>query len=96
MEGFPFTIPELTGLGGIVALVSTFAWMLATGRLWTKGQVDTVMALREQATLAERRRGDEWKAAAEVSAGQVTALSEAAGVTADLIRKVDGITEVTP
>lgn len=93
MEGFPFSIPDLAGLGGIIALVSLFGWMLGTGRLWTKGQVDTVMTLRQEATEAQRIRADEWKAAAETSAAQVTTLAEASGITADFLRKADAVRE---
>lgn len=91
MDAFPFSIPDLAGLGGLIALVALFGWMLGTGRLWTKGQVDTVMTLRQEATTAERTRGDEWKAAHDVLSDQVTALAEATGVTADFLRKADAL-----
>lgn len=96
MDGFPFSIPELTGLGGIVALVAAFAWSLSTGRLWTRSQVDAVVKLHEQATASERTRGDEWKAAHAQTTEQVTTLAEASGITADFIRKADALMEGGP
>jgi len=60
--------PQLTAFGALVAIVLTIGGLLARGQLWTKGQVEYVLAqLRESATI-ERARADTAQARADAAA----------------------------
>lgn len=55
-------LANITALSALVVLVLGLGWLLATGRLWTKGQIDYIAAQHEKLIKAKNDELDAAKA----------------------------------
>lgn len=55
-------LTNITALGALVALVLGLGWLLGSGRLWTKGQVDFLSAQHKEVLVGKNAELDAAKA----------------------------------
>lgn len=95
-------IPELSGWGAltpwglVLGMLATFFFLLSRGKLFTGGQVDSMMAGKDEVNAIYKASSEKWEATATSAIEQNGILVPQLEVFTEFIQKADKTGALTP